>query len=108
MDRTKKGSKKGWGRKVLLGSSPMGWSDEILGSVSTDDELENDVNAPENIGKESKCDPRPNSLQIPGPSSQTGFSNSLQIVEEPWHSGATLGRTPWDKSPSRSFVRNFP
>ena len=93
MDRTKKGSKKGWGRKVLLGSSPMGWSDEILGSVSTDDELENDVNAPENIGKESKCDPRP---------------NSLQIVEEPWHSGATLGRTPWDKSPSRSFVRNFP
>ena len=54
MDRTKKGSKKGWGRKVLLGSSPMGWSDEILGSVSTDDELENDVNAPENIGKESK------------------------------------------------------
>ena len=79
MDRTKKGSKKGWGRKVLLGSSPMGWSDEILGSVSTDDELENDVNAPENIGKESKCDPRPNSLQIPGPPSQTGFSNSLQI-----------------------------
>ena len=93
MDRTKKGSKKGWGRKVLLGSSPMGWSDEILGSVSSEDELENDVNAPENLGKESKFDPRP---------------NSLQIVEEPWHSGATLGRTPWDKSPSRSFVRNFP
>ena len=105
MDRTKKGSKKGWGRKVLLGSSPMGWSDEILGSVSSEDELENDVNAPENLGKESKFDPRPNSLKI---TSDSLSPDNLQIVEEPWHYGATLGRTPWDKSPSRSFVRNFP
>ena len=69
---------KGWGKKVL-GSSPMGWSDEILGSVSTDEE--------------SEVDPRP---------------QSLHIEEEPWHAGASLGRTTWDKSPSRSFVRNFP
>ena len=57
----------------------MGWSDEILGSVSPDEE--------------SEVDPRP---------------QSLHIEEEPWHAGASLGRTTWDKSPSRSFVRNFP
>ena len=73
---------KGWGRKVL-GSSPMGWSDEILGSsVDSDDESE---------------------------MAQASRPDRLKIEEEPWHSGAALaGRKTWEKSPSRSFVRNFP
>ena len=73
---------KGWGRKVL-GSSPMGWSDEILGSsVDSDDESE---------------------------LAQASRPNTLKIEEEPWHSGAALvGRKTWEKSPSRDFVRNFP
>ena len=73
---------KGWGRKVL-GSSPMGWSDEILGSsVDSDDESE---------------------------LAQASRPNTLKVEEEPWHSGAALvGRKTWEKSPSRSFVRNFP
>ena len=74
---------KGWGRKVL-GTSPMGWSDEILGSsVDSDDESEM-----------AQASSRP---------------DTLKIEEEPWHSGAALvGRKTWEKSPSRSFVRNFP
>ena len=83
---------KGWSGKVLLGSNnsasgPMGWSDEILGVSSEEEELaEQDYN---------------NQSPVPVP-------QSLEVVPgEPWRH-LSLHRATWDRSPNRSFIRNFP
>ena len=43
--------------------------------------------------------------------SPTSYLPSLntQVVEEPWYTAPSyLRQNSWDKSPSRSFLRNFP
>jgi hypothetical protein len=76
------GSKyKGWSRQVL-GSAGSGWSDEVLGCGSEDEE----VFSPD----------RPTSLEV-------------RVEEEPWYvQGHSLKSSTWDRSPSRTFLRNFP
>ena len=71
LDKDQQGHK-GWSGKISVGSTgPMGWSDEILG-LSTDEE-------------EEGIEPRPTHLTI-----------------------GAFNRPSWDRSPNRSFVRNFP
>ena len=76
------GRSKGWSGKVSCGSSqgPMGWSDEILGVSTDDDEPEE-----------------------PEPAKAKMHLN----IEDNW-GGNPLHRSTWDRSPNRSFVRNFP
>ena len=86
------GTPKGWSGKVLVGSGqggPLGWSDEVLG-VETDEEIELDTQ--DYYNNESMMEKRPQSLHVE--------------EEAPWQIG--LHRTTWDRSPNRSFVRNFP
>ena len=75
------GRSKGWSGKVSCGSQgggPMGWSDEILG-LSTDDD------------EEAETEPK------------------MHLnIEDNWGGGNPLHRSTWDRSPNRSFVRNFP
>ena len=81
---------KGWSGKVLVGQGgPLGWSDEVLG-VETDEEMELDTT--DYYNNESMMEKRPQSLNVE--------------EEAPWQIG--LHRTTWDRSPNRSFVRNFP
>lgn len=78
LDKSPPGSNKGWSGKVLEGSSgPLGWSDEILGVNSSD---ENDDMIMENL----RLDDHDTAWQL------------------------NLHRSTWDRSPNRSFVRNFP
>ena len=86
-----KGSK-GWSGKLLERShGPLGWSDEILG-MSTDEESENDPSS---------------HLSADGTEPRILRPSNLTVEEEPWHSGA-LSRATWDRSPNRTFIRNFP
>ena len=75
-----KGSK-GWSGKITQHTHhhPMGWSDEVLGVSTDDDDLQ-----------DFELERRPMHLE----------------VEEPWSN--PLHRSTWDRSPNRSFVRNFP
>ena len=76
-----KGSK-GWSGKITTSQmigNPMGWSDEVLGVSTDEDELQ-----------DFELERRPIHLE----------------VEEPWAN--PLHRSSWDRSPNRSFVRNFP
>jgi len=73
---------KGWSRKVL-GSKGGGWSDEVLGCGGSEDE---EVYAPQ----------QPTRLEV-------------RVEEEPWYvRGHSLTSSTWDRSPSRTFLRNFP
>lgn len=74
LDKSPPGSNKGWSGKVLAGSSgPLGWSDEVLGVNSEDDD---------------------------------NLIDNLNADESAWH--LNLHKNTWDRSPNRSFVRNFP
>ena len=43
------------------------------------------------------------------PSMGLPHSETIEIQEEPWYTGNTgLRYTSWDKSPNRTFLRNFP
>jgi hypothetical protein len=69
----------------------MGWSDEVLGSSGTDEEPEFELQNETLVPKTRPA--------------------SLSVDEEPWYKGPGLagpGQRTWDRSPSRSFVRNFP
>ena len=80
---------KGWSGRVLghqAGAGqggPMGWSDEVLG-VSSEEEDEDCKNQSSAI---------PQSLEV--------------VPGEPWRH-LSLHRATWDRSPNRSFIRNFP
>ncbi len=80
---------RGWSGRVLTGSvGPFGWSDEVLesgGSVySSDEDAKGDVS----------WRPRPTTLQ----------DEDAKGDDVTWRPRPTT----WEKSPSRSFVRNFP
>ena len=78
----------GWSNKVLAGSSPFGWSDEVL---------EYDLASSE---EETTARPRrPISLV-----------DDVEMDDDTWMQAlkSTTTTTSWEKSPSRSFVRNFP
>jgi len=83
---------KGWSGKVLVGQSPMGWSDEVLGSVGSDEETELLDTDSGNV--ESMSEKRPQSLEV--------------YDAEPLWPQISLHKNTWDRSPNRSFVRNFP
>ena len=82
---------KGWSGKVLVGQSPMGWSDEVLG-VGSDEEAE--LQDTDCGNSESTSKKRPQSLAV-------------YDTEGSWPQ-ISLHRNTWDRSPNRSFVRNFP
>lgn len=82
---------KGWSGKVLVGQSPMGWSDEVLG-VGSDEEAE--LQDTDCGNSESTSEKRPQSLAV-------------YDTEGSWPQ-ISLHRNTWDRSPNRSFVRNFP
>ena len=43
------------------------------------------------------------------PSLDVQHPGRIEIQEEPWYTGGTgLRYTSWDKSPNRTFLRNFP
>merc|ERR1712172_172374 len=91
------GAAKGWSGKVRVGhaQSPMGWSDEVLGVGSDEEEIELDYTSSESIPAMALPEDRPQSLSV-----------QSEEPTEPWQ--ISLHRNTWDRSPNRSFVRNFP
>ena len=88
---------KGWSGKVRVGhaQSPMGWSDEVLGVGSDEEEIELDYTSSESIPAMAMPENRPQSLSV-----------QSEEPTEPWQ--ISLHRNTWDRSPNRSFIRNFP
>lgn len=69
---------KGWSGKVR-GNGPFGWSEQVMGDT-----------------EQQQPQTRPNQLGV-------------LVQEEPWYKGhPALRNATWDKSPNRSFIRNFP
>jgi len=91
------GAAKGWSGKVRVGhaQSPMGWSDEVLGVGSDEEEIELDYTSSESIPAMALPENRPQSLSV-----------QSDEPTEPWQ--ISLHRNTWDRSPNRSFIRNFP
>merc|ERR1719468_666185 len=103
---------KGWSGKVLVGQAgPYGWSDEVLGAGSEDEiETEPHANFPmdgmsavaEVISEDNLRDGADGVIQQDRMRPQ-----SLTVEEGAWQLSLHR-RTTWDRSPNRSFVRNFP
>ena len=90
---------KGWSTKVLHGTNnKFGWSEELLEYGSSDGAAE-DMSS----GGEDN-EPCNNATEGSSPSSATSSSSSSSGGgAKSW-----AGRKPWNTSPKRTFVRNFP
>ena len=73
----------------------MGWSDEVLGVGSDEEEIDLDYTSSESIPAMALQENRPQSLSV-----------QSDEPTEPWQ--ISLHRNTWDRSPNRSFIRNFP
>merc|ERR1712062_116481 len=117
----------------VMGTGPFGWSDDLLNvytpstkseclrrqsdsSMESNESLEeNQDTIVENEGMNHKKKSQNLSFPLSSndmfyrPSMGVQHSGTIEIQEEPWYTGNTgLRYTSWDKSPNRTFLRNFP
>ena len=102
----------GWSGKVLVGQAgPYGWSDEVLG-VGSEDEIETEPHADFQMDAMSAVAEviSEDNLQdgVDGVIIQDRMRPQSLTVEEGAWQLSLHRRSTWDRSPNRSFVRNFP